>query len=108
MGRMNSEQEWETIRGDRGLRLGNAGIGMLRITLLFGSIAVALSLMVASMADNRLHSQVARGYDMRNIDMTTTGSIGSTERYTIRRSVLQNSPKSVCIIRENGSKSGDC
>ena len=42
-------------------------------------------------------------------DNISTGSIpanGSTKRYTVRRSVLQEMPGAVCIIDANGGKSG--
>ena len=45
------------------------------------------------------------------IDDVTTGSIGSTGyrgQYTIRQSVLQSSPHTVCVIRDNGVQIGDC
>jgi hypothetical protein len=42
-------------------------------------------------------------------DNITTGSIPKTEngkRYTIRRSVLQESPGSVCVVQGYGSGAG--
>jgi hypothetical protein len=44
-----------------------------------------------------------------DLDNITTGSIPQTEngkRYTIRRSVLQQEPGSVCIIQGYGADSG--
>ena len=77
---MNSDNDWDDPRS-RDWRAVDAGMGMLRITLLFGSAA----------------------------DMTSTGSVsGYHGGYTIRRSVLQPSPNSICIIRDNGTRSGNC
>jgi hypothetical protein len=76
--------------------------GALRITLLFGAAAVALALIAAPLLESRDGSGGA------GLDMTTTGSIGGTTSYTIRRSVLQSSPDAICIIRADGSRSGDC
>lgn len=104
---MNLERDWETIRPDRGFRSGEAGMGMLRITLLFGSAAVALALFAAPLLERGGHQEFARGTLPSGLDMTSTGSIGRNV-YTVRRSVLQPSPDSVCIIGANGQRSGDC
>ncbi|WP_353644590.1 hypothetical protein [Mesorhizobium sp. WSM2239] len=78
--------------------------GALRITLLFGAAAVALALIAAPLLEGR------SGFFARNasVDLMSTGSIGGTTSYTIRRSVLQSSPDAVCIIRSDGVRSGDC
>jgi hypothetical protein len=65
---------------------------------------VALALILAPVADNYTRPQLA-GID--GLDMTATGSTGQRGAYTIRRSVLQ-APGSVCIIRDNGLRSGGC
>jgi hypothetical protein len=82
-----------------------AGTGILRITLLFGSLA----LVVAPLADRKSKSVVDYA-SSRSIDTMSTGSIkkAAPSEYTIRRSILQKSPDSVCILNSNGSKSGDC
>ena len=97
---MTQESEWEAIRGRRAPLLGVAGTGMLRIALLFGSVAVAFALILTPLAAR--HSRTNVG-----LDYTTTGSIGDRASYTVRRSVLQD-PGAVCIIRADGSRSGDC
>ncbi len=92
--------------------LSNAGVGLLRITLLFGSAAVALALIIAPLADRG--SQAVVDYSTgRSIDEIATGSIKKAEpstpsTYTVRRSVLQRSPNAVCVIKSDGSTSGDC
>jgi hypothetical protein len=89
-------------------RLEAAGGSALRIALLFGSVAVALALIVTQILDNRFGDHVALDDAPLGIDFTSTGSIGYTGTYTIRKSVLQSSPNSVCIVRDNGIRSGDC
>ena len=79
--------------------------GALRITLLFGAAAVALALIAAPLLDSRNRPAFARN---AGVDLMSTGSIGGTTSYTIRRSVLQSSPDAVCIIRSDGARSGDC
>ena len=81
-------------------------MGALRITLLFGSVAVALALLIVPVLD-RGPGLLADG-SAAGIDVMSTGSIAAGKSYTIRRSVLQDSPNSVCIIRSNGTRSGDC
>lgn len=98
---MHSQDERE--RGDRRFRLGAAGFGALRLALLFGSLAVAMALILAPIAERQ-----ARVYHADEIDGMTTGSIRAVDTYTIRRSVLQPSPNSICVIRADGTRSGEC
>ena len=104
---MSLEKDWDSIRPDRGFRAADAGMGILRITLLFGSAAVALALIATPFLDNQTRSQSARD-TFGGLDPTSTGSIGHRDTYTLRRSVLQPMPSSVCIIRNDGTRSGDC
>jgi hypothetical protein len=85
-------------------------MGILRIALLFGSAAVALALIIAPIADSQTRSYVAQDGGPVGVDTMTTGSIkgGGRDLYTIRRSVLQSSPEAVCVIRADGSRTGDC
>jgi hypothetical protein len=90
-------------------RIEIASSGMLRVVLLFGSVAVALALILAPVLDNSINGFLARNDDMQGVDMMRTGTIGTrSTTYTIRRSVLQSGPNSVCIMRSNGTSSGDC
>lgn len=101
---MSLDKDWDSIRPDRSFR---AGMGVLRITLLFGSAAIAVALMAIPYLEGKQDQFVARG-GATGIDMMATGSIRNDNTYTVRRSVLQPSPGSVCIIRDNGSRSGEC
>lgn len=83
------------------------GFGLLRITLLFGSIAVAIAMLIVPLLQNSLRSTAVEGH-AAGLDTIATGSISNGSRYTIRRSVLQPGPDAVCIIRENGGRSGSC
>lgn len=104
---MSLERDWDSIRPDRSFRAADAGVGLLRLTLLFGSAAVALALLAAPVLDRSTRQQFAGADYPAGLDMVSTGSIGS-RTYTVRRSVLQASPDSVCIISANGHRSGDC
>lgn len=104
---MSLDRDWDSIRPERSFRAADAGMGILRITLLFGSAAVALALIATSFLDSQTRSLSARD-DLAGLDMTATGSVNHRETYTLRRSVLQPQPSSICIIRSNGRSSGDC
>ncbi|MCU0831480.1 MAG: hypothetical protein MUC58_08210 [Rhizobiaceae bacterium] len=85
--------------------LRNAGSGALRVALLFGSAAVALTMILTPIANR----QVA---GVSGIDPIATGSTRSvadpvTRTYVLRRSVLQNHGE-VCIINANGMRAGSC
>ncbi|TIL70320.1 MAG: hypothetical protein E5Y65_31345 [Mesorhizobium sp.] len=107
---MSLDRDWDSIRPDRSFRA--AGMGILRITLLFGSAAVALALIATPLLDNRTRS--ARDDFADGLDRMSTGSVGSTgstgrrDTYTLRSSVLQPLPTSICVIRDNGQRGGDC
>jgi len=88
----------------RGLLLNVAGMVMLRATLLFGSAAVALALILTPLAD-RFSRDPNIGV---GLDYMATGSIERPGNYTIRRSVLQKDSSSVCIVQANGRYTGDC
>jgi hypothetical protein len=82
-------------------------IGALNVALLFCTAIIALTLIVTPLLtkdDDKIEASTM-GYD----DIKT-GSIpthdGKVKRYTIRRSVLQSNPGDVCIINENGDKTG--
>ncbi|RAZ86659.1 hypothetical protein DPM33_28010 [Mesorhizobium hawassense] len=105
---MSLQRDWDSIRPDRGFRAMDAGMGILRITLLFGSAAVALALIATPFLDNQTRPQTARDGFAGGLDMSATGSIGHRTTYTMRRSVLQPLPSSVCVIRNDGSRSGEC
>jgi hypothetical protein len=78
--------------------------GAIRLALIFGSIAVALGLVIAPLAEEHL----TRSADADGLDYMATGSVGTDRSFTIRRSVLQSSPDAVCIIRQDGTQTGDC
>lgn len=84
------------------------GSGFLRVVMLFGSVAVAIALIATHVLDNRYGDDTAMAEDGVGIDRTVTGTIGYEGIYTIRKSVLQTSPNSICILRDNGTRSGDC
>jgi hypothetical protein len=95
---MRTDDDWN------GSQPGFAPGGAIRIALIFGSIAVALGLVIAPLFEQRIMHKA--GTD--GLDFMSTGSVGANSGYTIRRSVLQATRDSVCIIHTNGARSGDC
>lgn len=106
---MSLREEWEEPRPGRERLLGDFGMGALRVTLLFGSAAVGLALILAPLAESQVERMAYSSYTSR-LDTMATGTVGprASGAYTVRRSVLQPSPSSVCIIRSNGARTGDC
>ncbi|MDO1584134.1 hypothetical protein [Rhizobium oryzicola] len=102
------EDSWKTVRARQRAAHSSGKTGALNIALLFGTAAIALSLIVTPMLakreDSRHLAQVQEEFDL-----ITTGSIKSQDKspkhYTIRRSVLQESPGSVCIVQGYNSAS---
>ncbi|MBL0374686.1 hypothetical protein JJB09_21975 [Rhizobium sp. KVB221] len=82
-------------------------IGAVNMALLFGTAAIALSLILTPLltTDKDRMEASTMGYD----DIKT-GSIptedGKIKRYTIRRSVLQDNPGEVCIIDQDRNRNG--
>ena len=111
---MSMRDEWSGPHSSGHWTLGMASMGALRLTLLFGSAAVALALILTPImekqADRMAYSPYPAGSYPAGIDMMATGTVGqrSSGSYVIRRSVLQPSPNSVCVIRQNGMRTGDC
>ena len=108
---MNDERDWAEIEPPSTSSMTDAGFGALRITLLFGSLAIAVALFVAPLMDRGDPARVASSTYFRNLDRTATGTAGKTvgyTQYTVRRSVLQSNPRALCIVHANGMQSGDC
>jgi hypothetical protein len=102
---MFGNDEWEKFRSERGPLLEIVQSGALRIALLFGSVAVAIALLLTPVLERE--TRVAR-INALGIDNTVTGSVPVQGIYTLHRSVLQNSPNAVCVIPFDGTRTGDC
>ncbi|MEO1703141.1 MAG: hypothetical protein AAFR71_13915 [Pseudomonadota bacterium] len=83
--------------------------GPLRITLLFGGFAIALALLAIPLLESERSTRFVNNLTGPGIDYTATGTAGvRRDSFVVRRSVLQPTPQSTCIIHSNGSRSGDC
>lgn len=116
---MSLRNEWETPQTRSGGVFGEMGMGALRVALLFGSGAVGLALILTPLLEGQVERMAYSSYSSR-LDPMATGAItrgvgaqafgdqrtGSS--YIVRRSVLQPAPSSVCVIRSNGMRTGDC
>lgn len=105
------EEFWKTEQPRQKSGQGFGRTGALNIALLFGTAAIALSLIITPMLARRSDDDRKLASVKQDFDMITTGSIKSTtdnttRRYTIRRSITQdNGPGSVCVVQ--GYASGD-
>lgn len=106
---MSIGDDWEQPRPRRGWGASGAGMGVLRLALLFGSAAVALALIITPFVA-RQAERMPGAASTRGLDTMATGSIGQRNpvSYTIRRSVLQGSADAVCVIHPDGTSIGDC
>lgn len=106
---MNEDYEWNEIRKPDSNRMADARSGAMRIALLFGGLFCALAIFATPFLKD---SAAGDSYFARSggVDRIATGSVrrpaGNT--YTVRKSVLQPSRESKCIIRTNGIQTGDC
>lgn len=103
------DQFWKTVRDRQRATYRSGKTGALNIALLFGTAAIALSLIVTPMLAER-SDQKRLAHVQEEFDMLTTGSIEPAEsgskQYTIRRSVLQETPGSVCVVQDYGADGG--
>lgn len=87
-------------------------IGAVRVALLFGTAAIALATILTPIVAERSSTSTARvARSPDQYDNIATGSIpqrSNTSVYTVRKSFLQDLPGALCIIRSDGSTSGDC
>lgn len=84
--------------------LSACGSVVVRVALLFSTAGLAFALFLAPM----MLRNDRDGFGRADIDTTVTGSIGTAGNYTVRQSVLSEKPGAVCIIRDDGRRSGDC
>ena len=105
------EEFWKTVRARQRVTTRSGKTGALNIALLFGTAVIALSLIVTPMLAGREDSRRIATVQ-EEFDMITTGSIKSddkgTKHYTIRRSVLQDTPGSVCIVQGYDAAANPC
>jgi hypothetical protein len=97
------DEFWKTVRAQQRATVRSGKTGVLNIALLFGTAAIALSLIVTPMLAERTDSRHL-AHVQEEFDNITTGSIKNDDakgnkHYTIRRSVLQDSPGSICIVQ---------
>ena len=77
---------------------------LVRSALLFSTAGVALALFLTPMLVREERGVMGAA----DLDNTATGSIGSSNSYTLRQSVLSQKRGGVCVIRDDGHQLGDC
>lgn len=86
--------------------LAEARTGLLRATLLFGSIAVALALIVVPANDRQGRSD-SHDYNAP-VDTMTTGSVKPLERYVMHRGDGSGVSAQPCLMFPDGTTRGNC
>lgn len=107
---MASGDFWVTVMDRYDVESQPKRFGAVRAALLFGTAAIAVATILTPMvADRTSTARVAWSPDQ--YDNITTGSIPQRSKksvYTVRKSILQDRPGSLCIIRSDGRTAGDC
>lgn len=113
---MASGNFWVAVMDGYGGSRGSRGIGPVRLAVLFAGAAIASAVILTPiLAVNTPSARVA--YAPGDFDTIITGSIPGTQgiqgpsekrTYTIRKSILQDTPDSICIIQSDGSSNGRC
>jgi len=100
------EEFWKTVPVRQRSAYNSGKTGALNIALLFGTAVIALALILTPMLADRSDKQRRLADVQDDFDRITTGSIKpaeqGTKHYTIRRSVLQETPNSVCVVEGYG------
>ena len=106
---MNDGDFWTTVADKYPGTEQAGGLKALKLAFLFAGVGVTSALVLTPILAVDHTSRVAFAPDA--YDNIITGSIptrNSGKTYTIRKSVLQDTPDSICIIQPNGHKTGDC
>lgn len=105
-----NEDFWKTVEDRQSYSVKSRRIGVLNVALLFGMVAIALSLIVTPMLAGKTAPARFAQQGSDNFDMISTGSIkrgDQSKTYSIRRSITQPMPGSVCIV-DGYSNGRDC
>lgn len=96
-----NEDFWKTVDASRDYPEKNRRVGILNVALLFGTAAIALSLIVTPMLANRASNEPRLATVPDDIDNILTGSIQRNEpgkSYTVRKSILREDGAAPCVI----------
>jgi hypothetical protein len=98
-----NEDFWKTVDASRDYSEKRRRTGALNVALLFGTAAIALSLIITPVLANRSgNSQPRYATVPDDIDNILTGSIKRTEAgktYTIRNSILPDHKNGPCVVQ---------
>ncbi|TDH34864.1 hypothetical protein E2A64_14065 [Pseudohoeflea suaedae] len=106
---MHDADFWTTVT-DKSPETGRFGrSSAVKAAMLFAGVGIVSALILTPILAKDVASRLA--FHPGAYDNIITGSISgqkSGRSYTIRKSVLQDSPDSICIIQRNGFRTGDC
>ena len=99
----------KVVRKFKGLVSDRSGLTSIEMAVVFGVFAVGFAIIATPMLD-KPNQRIAASdlYLGQQVDRVVTGSISKPKRFIIRKSVLQPTKTSQCIIFSDGSKYGDC
>ena len=103
---MRNREFWLSVEteADRGSR--KSRVGPVRVALLFGTMAIAMSLFLPPM----VNSGGSRYLAYNGLDSMTTGAVpvgANSRQYVVRRSILQE-PGTFCVMDGTGRTQGNC
>ncbi len=106
---MTNKDFGKDVRQSRRAASRSGRVGAINVALLFAVAAIAVSLVLTPvLSDHNSSTQLAS--QPETLDTMATGSIPAprdgSKRYTIRRSILQDTPGSVCIVGAGNGDSG--
>jgi hypothetical protein len=96
-----NEDFWKTVDASRDYPEKRRRTGILNVALLFGTAAIALSLILTPMLASKMGSEPRLATVPDDIDSILTGSIKGSDTgktYTIRKSILQDDNHRPCVI----------
>jgi hypothetical protein len=107
---------WIAVMDRYGSSRKSGQVGVVRLAVLFASAAIVSAVILTPiLAIDAPSARIASAPG--DYDTIITGSIpgirsapasGQKRVYTIRKSVLQDTPEAICIIQSDGSSSGNC
>lgn len=106
---MHDGDFWTTVAEKDVSDPGPNSLSAIKLALLFACAGVASALLLTPILAVDDHARVA--YGPNDFDNIITGSIPKQSEgkiYTIRKSILQDRPDSICIIHPDGRRTGDC
>lgn len=96
---MFPEKEWAAVHARQSKAGAAFAAGLVRLTLLFGSAALAVAFFIAPLKGDP---------EFGRIDVMTASFIGDDSSRILHRDGIGRSAASICVIRANDTRAGNC